>query len=434
MGLYDKKLGMYHHQQSSQDPKADLGEETLEILLVEDSQSTRLILEKYLTEWGYSVTSCSNGQNAINLIKSQSYEVVITDWVMPEMDGMELISKIRQEESESFLYIIVLTALTKREDLLSAFEVGADDFLGKPLDYGELRARIRTASRIARLERQLLNHNRQLTKVKERMEKDLAAGAELQESLLPSASLERNFTLVESCFRPSHELAGDVFNYFPIEGSKVGLYLLDVSGHGVKASMLAVTLSRMLNPESPSSVIYKPFSFTGSSSLEEPEEVAAKLNLEFQIEKNNSQYFTMIYGILDTEERSLSFVCAGHPPLLVIKNDDSVQIIEGEDIPIGFSENYQFKRMKLNLENGDRCYLYSDGIIEAGSVNGRPFGMERMIEILTREGNSSLRQGMDVLVEEVKSWCNPYSCEDDISIVAIDILNEPETEFQIPEW
>jgi len=435
MELKDQNIGQHRSQKNSLYKNADLDlAGDLKILLVEDSHSTRMILEKYLREWGFSVTTCVNGQDALKLVKEKAFELVITDWVMPEMDGMELISQIREQQSDSFLYIIVLTAMTKREDLLYAFEVGADDYLPKPVDYGELRARIRTASRIARLERQLLQRNRQLTEAKNRMEKDLSAGAELQESLLPSASIERNFTLVESCFRPCHELAGDVFNYFPVEANQIGLYLLDVSGHGVKASMLAVTLSRMLNPDSSTSVIYKPFSFTGSSTLEEPEDVAAKLNQEFQIEKNHSQYFTMIYGIMDTEERSFTFVCAGHPPLIVIKSDGSVQVIEGEDIPIGFNEDYQFKKMRLFLDNGDRCFLYSDGILEAGSIRGQAFGMERMVEILCSESNSSLRRSMEALVEAVKAWCDPYDCEDDISIVGIEILNELQSEFQILDW
>jgi len=405
-----------------QDRMLGLSEECpLEILLVEDSPSTRLIMQKQLAEWGFSVTVCSDGRDAIQLVSDYMFDLVITDWVMPNMDGMELLKRIREMNTEGFLYIIVLTALSKREDLLFAFDVGADDYLTKPVDYCELRARIRTASRIADLERRLLKKHKELSRTLARMTKDLEAGADLQLSLLPASGLERNSAILDFCFQPCTELAGDVFNFFPVEGSKVIVYLLDVSGHGVKAALLAVTLSRLLNPEGTTSVLHSAFSYTGSSSLAPPEEVVAVLNRDFQIEKNNSQFFTMIYGILDSEERTFSFVCAGHPPMIYLSNLGEVWVIEGKDVPIGFVEDYEYEKMDLQLNDGDRLFLYSDGIPEALDRNNEPFGIDRMVELLQGKAKTSLRECMQTLLDEVNRWSGSEGSQDDISIVGIEM-------------
>lgn len=402
------------------DRSPDLPKNTeLEILVVEDSKSTRLILNKQLTSWGFNVTICTDGDSALSLLKSQPFDLVITDWVMPNIDGMELIRRIRELKEDSFIYIIVLTGMSKREDLLFAFETGADDFLTKPVDYGELRARIRTASRIANLERQLSQKNRKLLETMERMQKDLQAGAELQISLLPEDALERNGIRFDSGFQPCNELAGDIFNFFAAEANKVLVYLLDVSGHGVKAALLAVTLSKLMNPEGPTSILHSAFSFTGTSTLAEPNEVARLLNEEFQIEKNNSQYFTLIYGIFDTDELVFRYVCAGHPPMLLFKRKGSVEILEGKDVPIGFVADYSFQNDQVQLDQGDRLYIYSDGIPEAGNSSGEEFGTERMISILNDHRELSLKESMQALVHAVNDW-SAQSCEDDISLVGIE--------------
>lgn len=400
------------------------GDCPLEILLVEDSPSTRMILEKHLLNWGFSVTSCADGHHAIDLVANRVFDLVITDWVMPNMDGIELIKGLRAMENEGFLYIIVLTALSKREDLLLAFTVGADDYLTKPVDYSELRARIRTASRIADLERRLVVKHEQLVITMERMKKDLEAGAELQLSLLPATSLERNAANIDFSFQSCTELAGDVFNYFPVEGNKVIVYLLDVSGHGVKAALLAVTLSRLLNPEGSASVIHSPFSYTGSSSLASPEEVVAVLNRDFQIEKNNSQFFTMIYGILDTEERTFTYVCAGHPPMIYINNLGEAFVIEGKDVPIGFVEDYDYEKMEIKLNDADRLFLYSDGIPEAVDESGQQFGIDRMVALLKKNARTNLRVCMQALVDEVNRWCGEKGSQDDISVVGIEMVDD----------
>jgi signal transduction histidine kinase len=134
----------------------------VKVLVAEDSAVMRRLLLASLSKWEYDVAEAENGQQAWELFQGDDFPLVLTDWMMPEMDGMELIRRIRSHDLPAYVYIILLTAKSEKADLIAAMEAGADDFLAKPVDQGELRARLREGERIIRLERTLVEQNRQL--------------------------------------------------------------------------------------------------------------------------------------------------------------------------------------------------------------------------------------------------------------------------------
>jgi signal transduction histidine kinase len=134
----------------------------MKVLIVEDSLLTRRLLRSSLQKWQYDVTEAEHGVQAWELFRQEHFPLVLTDWLMPEMDGLELIRRIRECELPNYVYIILLTAKSEREDLVAAMDAGADDFLAKPFDPDELRVRVREGERIIALERKLAEQNRQL--------------------------------------------------------------------------------------------------------------------------------------------------------------------------------------------------------------------------------------------------------------------------------
>lgn len=134
----------------------------MKVLIVEDSLLTRRLLRSSLQKWQYDVTEAEHGAQAWELFRQEHFPLVLTDWLMPEMDGLELIRRIRECELPNYVYIILLTAKSEREDLVAAMDAGADDFLAKPFDPDELRVRVREGERIIALERKLAEQNRQL--------------------------------------------------------------------------------------------------------------------------------------------------------------------------------------------------------------------------------------------------------------------------------
>lgn len=134
----------------------------MKVLIADDDPVSRRLLQSYLQKWGYEVASAVNGADAWHLFGQEEFPVVITDWMMPELTGMELIRRIRAAARPHYVYAILLTSRSQKEDLVEGMEAGADDFVNKPFLAEELRVRLRAGERIVNLERALAEQNRAL--------------------------------------------------------------------------------------------------------------------------------------------------------------------------------------------------------------------------------------------------------------------------------
>ena len=396
----------------------------MKILIAEDERVSRRLLESRLKKWGYEVTAAEDGEEAWELFQKESFSMVISDWMMPKMDGLELLRRIRSSERPGYVYTILLTARTEKEDLLAGMDSGADDFIAKPFDKDELLARLKVGLRITNLEHDLALRNQELEKINDRMRRDLEAAAKIQHSLLPTQLPECEKVNFAWKYVPCDELAGDTLNLFHLDEDHVGLYLLDVSGHGVPAALLSVNLSRILNPNPEQSDLLKEqIPGTPGYHLVAPEEVADRLNQRFPLDSTTEQYFTIQYGQLNIKSGSLTFISAGHPPMIHLKADGSSQAIQIRSMPIGFMVGVGkvYKEQKLELNAGDRLYFYSDGIIEAMNPKKEQFGVERLLESFNNSRTSSLNNSLDQITEELDQWTEGKGCGDDVSLLALEI-------------
>jgi len=396
----------------------------MKILIAEDERVSRRLLETRLKKWGYDVTSAEDGQQAWELFQKEYFPMVISDWMMPKMDGLELLRRIRSSEKPGYVYTILLTARTEKEDLLAGMESGADDFIAKPFDKDELLARLKVGLRITDLERNLAQRNQELEKINERMRRDLQAAAKIQQSLLPTQLPECEKANFAWKYVPCDELAGDTLNLFHLDEDNIGLYLLDVSGHGVPAALLSVNLSRTINPNPEQSDLLKEqIPGTPGYHIVSPEEVADRLNQRFPLESSTEQYFTIQYGQLNVKSCSLTFISAGHPPMIHVKADGSSHAIQVRSMPIGFMVGVGkvYKEQTLDLKEGERLYLYSDGIIEAMDPEREQYGVERLTEKLNNSRSLSLDESLDLISDEIDRWTVGLGCGDDFSLLALEI-------------
>src|SRR5438270_9980614 len=134
----------------------------MQVLIADDEPVSRRLLQSYLQKWGYAVTAARNGAEAWELFQAAGFAIVITAWMMPEVDGLELIRRIRAAHRPGYVHATLLTARAQKEDLIEGMEAGADDFLTKPFDRDELRVRLRAAERLVNLEHSLAEQNRVL--------------------------------------------------------------------------------------------------------------------------------------------------------------------------------------------------------------------------------------------------------------------------------
>jgi sigma-B regulation protein RsbU (phosphoserine phosphatase) len=401
----------------------------MNILIAEDSAVSRHMLQKTLERWGHTVTAACDGAQAWDLFQAGNFPVVISDWMMPGIDGPELVRRIRSLETAGYAYVILLTAKSEKEDIVAGMEAGADDFVVKPFDKHELRARLRAGERIIQLEQNLERRNADLetanlriTAANERMKRDLLAAAQIQQALLPQtlpATPDFDFAWA---FQPCDELAGDILNVFRLDEDHIALYVLDVSNHGIPAALLSVTISRLLSPlMSGPSILKEPSPNPPGYALAPPARIASQLNAQFPMRSQTGQYFTLIYGMLDLRTRELSYVSAGHPGPAYLSGDAlTAEILEGSGMPVGFMEDAVYQEYRLPLKRGDRLYLYSDGIPEARNQAGEQFGEERMLKHLDAARHLPLEASLSSLLDAIGRWSGRENSADDISLLALE--------------
>jgi phosphoserine phosphatase RsbU/P len=390
------------------------------ILIVDDAEPMRMLLAHTLNQMGYAVQQAEDGEDAYEKLVSGGVQMVVSDWMMPRLDGPSLCRRLRETDLGRYIYFILVSARGSSADMVEGMEAGADDFLSKPIDPNELRVRIRAGERILDLERRLAERNLVLTEAYELIRKDLDAAARVQRSLLPNTALKLEQVEFAWSFLPSLFVSGDELNFFRLDAEHVGFYNLDVAGHGVPAAMMSVTLSRLLSPL-PSTGLLKR---TGPGALpyriESPAEVARSLNEQFQITAENSAYFTLVYGILHLPTGRVRLVQAGHPHPILLCADGSLRPLTDGDPPIGMMPDVLYADREIMLQPGDRLFIHSDGITECEDPNGSQFGEPRLSAFLQTVRGTRLDATLRALEQELRTWRGPaaHGFHDDISMLA----------------
>jgi phosphoserine phosphatase RsbU/P len=288
-----------------------------------------------------------------------------------------------------------------------------------------LHARLETHRKLHRLQVELEETNSRLERANDRMSHDLGAAAKIQQTFLPCAAPNIPGTQFGWCHRSYDELAGDGLNIIPLGGGKVGLYILDVSGHGVSAALMLVTFSRLLSPPSePFSVLTRNRDALDRLDVTPPAEVADRLNRLFPFDTATEQFATLLYGVLDVSTGDFRYVSAGHPGPIHRPAGEPPVILETPGFPIGLAEEAYCERC-VHLAAGDRLYLYSDGLTDGMNPGGERFGDARLLDAIGRGGAEPLPDEVNALLGEIARWQGGAKAQDDISILAVELAPAP---------
>lgn len=400
------------------------------LLVVDDNEANRDMLSRRLERRGYLVALAEDGLAALYAIEREAFDLVLLDVNMPGIDGFETLRRVRSTSSATELPIIMVTARDQREDIVQALESGANDYVTKPLDFPVVMARVQTqlslkrsVDTIRQLERDLARRNGELEAANQRMSRDLQAAAKLQQALLPSQPLVASHVLTSHRYLPCDELAGDILNAFAVNDSEVAFYLLDVSGHGVPAALLSVTLSRLLSPIARQSSLVRSWR-DGEYLAQPPRDVVHALNRRFQLDGGSDQYFTICYGVLNVATRQLRYVSAGHPGPLLASAAGEVRDLTGSSFPVGWLPDATYDEQCLTLAPGDRLFVYSDGIPEAKDAQRRLFGTARLSDALRAAAGLPLNASVDALIDAATAWAGGEAAfDDDVCVLGL----EPQT-------
>lgn len=396
----------------------------MKVLFADDCEPQRRAVVAHLEQRGHEALAASDGEEAWEILHHSAVDLVISNWALPRMDGLELCRKIRAADLGRYVHVVLCTARNTTADLITGMTAGADDFIGKPMDFAELDLRLRVIERVRNLEHELEDRNlklweanSQLRAAHARMEKDLKAAAFLQASLLPQSGCLLPGVRIEWLFMPCGVLAGDAFDYFPLDDRRLAFYQLDVSGHDIPAAMLSATLSRVLVPGY-GSPLRRSKSSSAEPEIAPPHAVIAELNERFQ--SGGDRYFTIVYGVMDTATRRVCFSQAGHPsPIRLSERGEAVPVGKG-GFPVGIAAGMEYDSVELDLAAGERLVLYSDGITECPNGKGERLGEARLLELLEASARLDLTRAMGEMKSALRSWRGGDDYEDDISLVALE--------------
>ncbi len=406
----------------------------MKILVVDDDTSVCLYLKNALEKLHHEVIMSHDAKSAWEITKSEKINILITDWIMQGLSGIDLCRLVRNDPEKShYVYIILLTGKSSDYDRIMGYDSGADDFIAKPVILRDLTVRINAAKRVIELEHELQVKNQQLESANdtikgnyEQIKCDVDAAAQIQQTLLPY-SVEMFLPVNLSWdYIPADVLAGDLFNYYPLDNKYIALYLIDVVGHGVPAAMFSVYLNKMLSPEKlPESIIYKYSSLGESPQFRNPAQIIQSLNDHFLQNNDSMLYFTMIYAIINTETGSGELCQAGHPYPLLSRNDGTVDVLGEGGNPVGLIEEASYENVSFDIKQGERLMLYSDGVTECFNADEKPFEIERLKAILSDSNNMPINQSITNVVDGVTQWhrmgTSKTSFEDDISLLSIEL-------------
>jgi len=273
--------------------------------------------------------------------------------------------------------------------------------------------------KIKKQQEDLENQKKELENALNKIRKDLAAAHDAQMSLLPKDVLGIPNVEFSARFFPSQYVSGDIYNIFRLDESHLGLYHIDVSGHGVPAALFSVSLSQMLNTNvSKQNMLKVPVSDPPYYKINPPDKVVGLLDEDRSFEKHGL-YFTMIYMIVDIEKKVIKFTRAGHNYPIIVRADQSVEIFKAGSIPIGWDLPRHDEVVEVKVNSGDRVFLYSDGIHEATNSERKMFTLNRLVDALKLTSNLSLDNSLDHLIFELRQFIGHDNFEDDVSIVGI---------------
>ena len=374
-----------------------------QILIIDDDPAVQLVLTRLLRRQGYAVTAASDGEEGLAKAQELHPALIICDWMMPRMNGIEVCRLVKAAPELSTTFFILLTSLGSVDDRVKGLDAGADDFISKPIEINELTARVRAGLRLHQLSHDLQTQ-------KQILEAEWAEAAEYVRSLLPEP-LKKPVS-IQARFIPSRRLGGDCFDYFWLDPDCLAIYLLDTAGHGIRATLPSISVVNLLRSRALPNLNYY-----------QPNEVLGALNQTFQMSYNNDKYFTIWYGVYNRLKRQLIYSSAGHPPAVLVSAtpvlDTHVKRLRTPGVPIGMFPEVQFTNDSCEIDLKSSLYIFSDGVYEIHQPDGEIWGLDAFIDLLIdckKSGNSNL----DRVLHSIQAVNPKDAFDDDLSILEID--------------
>jgi len=374
------------------------------ILYVEDNADLRNHLRGLLKE-NYNVFLAVDGKDGLIKAKKYKPDLIITDQMMPHTSGRSLLREIRKDRELSLIPVIFLTARAGAEARIESLDAGADDYITKPFDEGELLIRIRNILRAHAQEKELAELNRKLeAKVEEQMA-ELELAARIQKDLLPQKAPEIAGYEIAGRNIPAKLVGGDYFDFICLDEHRYGICLGDVCGKGLPASLVMANLQATIRGQAF-------FSTSAKQCLERSNKLLFHCT-------DKKTFTSLFFAVLDTQSNTLRYANAGQNLPLIFSPGKKPKPLEISGLVLGVMENMSYKEQEIRIKSGDLLLIYSDGICEAMNEELEELGDERLQEIVIFYRDLSANELIEKIISSVKFFTRGAPQNDDMTLVVI---------------
>ena len=403
------------------------------VLVVDDSRFQRRILSASLSSLGYDVIEADSGEQALAMCRADLPDLVLSDWVMPGMSGLEFCQAFRKISRHQFAYFIILTSKSEKDEVALGLDSGADDFLTKPVNRDELRARLNAGERILEMHRELRRGNQLLSETVDELQgmydaldRDLLEAKTLQQSLLREPSKSVDGSEVSLLLRSSGHVGGDLVGHFPAGEGKLGLFALDVSGHGISSALMTARLAGYLSATSPDHNVALEQDAKGDLVPRPPRDVVTDLNDLVLGEMKTEHYFTLLLAIVDLTNGRVTVAQAGHPHPVVQRRDGRIEQFGTGGFPVGLLMGVDFEQFEFQLTPGDRLLILSDGVTECPDPAGQLLDESGVAKIAIRLQDIRGPLFLDRLILELEAFAEDQNFPDDVSAILFEYQVQPQ--------
>jgi sigma-B regulation protein RsbU (phosphoserine phosphatase) len=371
------------------------------ILVVDDSPVNLQVLVRTLHGTGHRILAARDGASALEIARRARPELMLLDVMMPELDGFEVCRAIKSHPDTEDTVVIFLSARGEVADKVSGLQLGAVDYITKPIQAEEVLARV-----AAHLTRQFLE--RELRRSRDRLERELASAASMQRLILPATLPVHASARFAAFYQTSRHAGGDYYDILDLGGDRFGIIVADVSGHGARAAIVMAMIRAVIH------------TFPGIP--DDPAAVLQYLNRHFRYLWETAMFATGLYGVLDVGRRTLRLACAGHPAPLRVHRDGRV-----EELPIDgvmallWDEFGSVPCSEHALEAGDRIVFYTDGITDRLSTDGTLFDLERLMSSLAHEGARLPGSIVERIVLDLDTFAGGHEPDDDQTLLVVGV-------------
>ncbi|MGA3260634.1 MAG: SpoIIE family protein phosphatase [Bryobacteraceae bacterium] len=393
------------------------------ILVVDDQEANVRLLEGMLRVAGYaSVESTMNPAEVCELHRKNRYSLILLDLQMPGMDGFQVMEGLKEIETDGYLPVLVITAQPAHK--LRALEAGAKDFVSKPFDLAELRARVHNILEVRLLHLETKNYSKVLEETvreleasrevirlktleeRKKSEQELALAQETQESLLPRSLPQVENLRIHAFNTPTRYVGGDFYDFLQLDSGDWMGVLADVSGKGMSAALLSSMVLGALSME--------------FHSRTQPQEVLERVNRLLCEKSLPYQFVTLFLFVLNPQGMG-QFISAGHTPAYLFHSaTGKIEELGSNANVLGLFDDASYESSVFRLDKGDILVVYSDGLTDAENPQGEMFGEERLLKLIRQEAPSGSQAIEQRLLKAIEAFTQGLPQTDDITFVVIE--------------